>query len=173
MTAIALTLAVGAPCAQAADARHARHATLAVRALTLSMTAPTTASLGSAGAKGTISATLGTVTVVDSRPGNPLWTATVSATDFTTSGPPAGTIAKGNIAYWSGPITAQSGASNRTPGQPTAADRVSLSALITAFSARKLLAVTTSTSWKPTLVVTIPVSAVSGTYTGTITHSVA
>lgn len=30
-----------------------------------------------------------------------------------------------------------------------------------------------STSWQPTLVITIPSSAAAGVYTGTITHSVA
>jgi hypothetical protein len=30
-----------------------------------------------------------------------------------------------------------------------------------------------TTTWNPTLIVTIPSTAVAGTYTGTVTHSVA
>ena len=59
-----------------------------------------------------------------------------------------------------------------TPGQLTAAQAQSLSTARTAFSV--LLAVGNNTvAWNPTVVVTVPASAVAGTYTGTITHSVA
>ncbi|MET8158373.1 hypothetical protein ABZT47_18515 [Sphaerisporangium sp. NPDC005289] len=109
----------------------------------------------------------------DSRTGSASWTATVSATDFTTgAGTASQTISKGNIAYWSGPTTASSGAGTRTPGQPTAAQRVPLSSPVVAFKGTKSpLAATTS--WQPTLVVTIPVSVQTGVYTGVITHAVA
>jgi hypothetical protein len=44
----------------------------------------------------------------------------------------------------------------------------------TAFSSASLLQLgSVSVSWNPTIVVNIPASAVVGTYTGTITHSVA
>ncbi|GAB3983783.1 hypothetical protein GCM10029978_091520 [Actinoallomurus acanthiterrae] len=101
------------------------------------------------------------------------WTATVSSTNLTTGGgTTAETITNGNIAYWSGPATAFTGAGARTPGQNTAAQRVPLSTTVTAFSASKA-AGTSSTSWAPTLVVTVPSSAVAGTYTATVSHSVA
>jgi hypothetical protein len=139
----------------------------------LTITVPGTANLGSAGPGGTISASLGTVTVTDNRPGVAGWTATVSATNFTTGGgTPAQTIAGNSVAYWSGTATVSTGGGVRTPGQATAAQRVPLSGTVTAFSASKTTGITL-TSWAPTLVVTVPSSAVAGTYTGTITHAVA
>jgi hypothetical protein len=101
------------------------------------------------------------------------WTATVSSTNLTTGGgTTAETITKGNIAYWSGLATASVGGGLRTPGQVTAAQRVPLSATVTAFGASKAVG-TSTTSWAPTLVVTIPASAVVGTYTAVVSHSVA
>ena len=145
----------------------------AALANTLTITVPGTASLGSVLPGGTISASMGTVTVADGRPGVAGWTATVSATNLTTGGGTAAeTITKGNIAYWSGPATASVGGGIRTPGQVTAAQRVPLSTTVTAFAASKAVG-TSTTSWAPTLVVTIPTSAVAGTYTATISHSVA
>ncbi|MER5625711.1 hypothetical protein ABT061_32200 [Streptosporangium sp. NPDC002544] len=147
--------------------------TVASRANSLEITVPTSANLGSGARGATISASLGTVTVADIRTGvGPTWTATVSATDFATAGG-SGTITKANVAYWSGPVTAESGAGTNTPGQATAAQKVALTAPVTAFSGRKAVGIDQSTSWQPTLVITIPSSAVAGTYTGTISHSVA
>ncbi|MFI6795808.1 hypothetical protein [Streptosporangium canum] len=167
-----VTSASGAPVATASGA--AAMATVAWRADQLEITVPASASLGSGVVGSTISASLGTVTVVDSRGGVPPWTATVSATDFTTGGgAPAQTIAKANVAYWSGPSTASSGGGSRTAGQNTAAQMVSLSAPAIAFRGRKQAGVPSSTSWEPTLVVTIPPLAAAGLYTGVITHSVA
>ncbi|WP_433434990.1 hypothetical protein [Nonomuraea sp. CA-141351] len=142
---------------------------------TLTITVPSgSVTLGSAHPSGTISASLGTLSVVDSRNGIPPWTAAVTATDFTTrSGASTYTIAKSNVSYWSGPITAQSGTGSRVPGEPSANDKVPLAVQRTAFSGRKTAAVTQSTSWAPTLVITVPVSAVAGTYTGVISHSAA
>ncbi|MEV1168804.1 hypothetical protein [Nonomuraea sp. NPDC049784] len=146
--------------------RHANTLTIAVPSGSVN--------LGSAHPNRTISASLGTVTVVDSRSGIPPWTATVTATNFTTgSGASTYTITKGQAAYWSGPITAQSGTGTRVPGEPTANDTVSLATQQTAFSGRKTSAITQSTSWAPTVVITVPASAVAGTYTGVISHSVA
>jgi hypothetical protein len=144
-----------------------------VLAPALTITVPDTASLGSAHPGGTISASMGTVTVADTRPAAQSWTATVSATNATTGGgTSAETITNAGIAYWSGPVTAFSGAATRTAGQPTAAQRVPLSTTVTAFTSRKSGG-TTSTSWAPTLVITIPAQAVAGTYTTTVTHAVA
>lgn len=178
-TSIALLLTLGAPAASASSApaatasRAAAMATVAWRADPLEITVPASASLGSGVVGSTISASLGTVTVVDSRTGVPPWTATVSATDFTAGGSPAQTIAKANVGYWSGPSTASSGGGSRTAGQNTAAQMVSLSAPAIAFRGRKQAGVPSFTSWEPTLVVTIPSLAAAGLYTGVITHSVA
>jgi hypothetical protein len=145
----------------------------AALASTLTITVPDTANLGSALPGDTISASLGTVTVDDSRFLIAGWTATVSATNFTTGGGTAAeTISKSAVAYWSGTTTAFSGISILSPGQPTAAQRVPLSGTVTAFSGTKV-AGTTSASWAPKLVVSVPSAALAGTYTGTITHAVA
>ncbi|MFI7030664.1 hypothetical protein ACIBK1_18330 [Microbispora rosea] len=144
-----------------------------LRADPLTITLPGSVNLGSGARGGTLSASMGTVTVVDSRGGLPPWTATVSATNFTTgSGTPTQTITAANVAYWSGPVTTSSGPGTRNPGQATAAGRVTLTSAVVAFSARKQ-AVPMSTSWQPTLVITIPSNAAAGVYTGTITHSIA
>ncbi|NUW39349.1 hypothetical protein [Nonomuraea rhodomycinica] len=156
-----------------ADVSTAVHATVAARAFPLEIIVPNTADLGTGSRGGTLSASLGTVTVNDTRSGNRTWTATVSATDFTTgSGSGLETITKANIAYWSGPVTSQTGTGTRTPGQATAAQRVALTVPVVAFRATKG-PTNTSTSWQPTIVVSVPQGAISGFYTGTITHSVA
>jgi hypothetical protein len=156
----------------------ATSATFVVNAGSLSITVPgSPASLGSV-ATGTasLSAQLGTVSVTDQRglvSGS--WTVTVSAIDFTTGGHTASeTIAKGQASYWSGPATATAGAGppTFTPGQANAAAKVALSTSRTAFSASGAVG-NNSASWNPTVVITIPGSAVAGTYSGTITHSVA
>ena len=143
---------------------------------TLSISAPSsTVNLGSAATgASTVSAQLGTVTVTDARgalAGS--WTATASSTDFTTGGATADeTVTKGNIYYWSGAATASSGTAVFTPGQLLVANETALSSAKTAFSASAIVG-NDSASWNPTIDVHIPAAAVAGTYTGTITHSVA
>ncbi|MEV6987111.1 hypothetical protein AB0M95_38450 [Sphaerisporangium sp. NPDC051017] len=147
--------------------------TVALRADPLEITVPGSVNLGSGTAGGSISASMGTVTVTDTRGGNPPWTATVTATNFTTgAGSPSQTISNSDVAYWSGPATASSGTGTGTPGQPTAAQRVPLSSTVTAFSGHKTREDPYSVSWTPTLVVTIPATAAPGVYTGVVTHSV-
>ena len=58
------------------------------------------------------------------------------------------------------------------PGQANAAAAQSLSANRTAFSLASGSG-NNSASWNPTLIANVPAGAVAGTYTGTITHSVA
>ncbi|MCU7827134.1 hypothetical protein [Kitasatospora sp. DSM 101779] len=140
---------------------------------TLSISLPATAALGSAAPGGTLSAALGSVTVSDQRGvASSTWAATVSATNFTTgAGAPAQTITTANVSYWSGQATNVNGTVVVTPGQSDAAAKQALSASRTAFSSTGNG--NSSASWTPTAVVTIPAAAVAGTYTGTITHSVA
>ena len=140
----------------------------------VSISAPTSAALGSVGTGSpTLSAHLGTVTVTASGLVAPSFVSTVSASNFTTGGQTANeTIAKGSISYWSGPATSTSGLATATPGQLTSAQAVSLSSARTAFSGTGLL-LSISASWNPTIVVNVPPTAVAGTYSGTITHSVA
>ncbi|MEW1914447.1 hypothetical protein AB0442_39695 [Kitasatospora sp. NPDC085895] len=136
---------------------------------TLSITLPTTASLGSAAPGGTISAALGSVTVTDGRGlATSSWTATVSATNFANGGQ---TITTANVSYWSGPATNINGTVTTTPGQSDVSAKQALSSSRTAFTSTGNG--NSSTSWTPTVVVAIPAAAVIGTYTGTVTHSVA
>jgi hypothetical protein len=152
---------------------HSGPGTQELRANELSITAPATAALGAGSPGGTLSAHLGTVKVDDTRLVLANWTATVSATNFTTGGgTSAETIAKSQVSYWSGPVTASTGAGVRVPGQLTALNAVSLATPKTAFALQAVV-LSTSTSWNPTLVVAVPAAAVAGAYTGTVTHSVA
>lgn len=134
----------------------------------LSITVPVTATLPSIAPGNTTSGQLGTVTVSDDR-GVGSWTATVSCTVFSSG---SHTIGLTQISYWSGAATATTGTGTFTPGQLTAANAVTLTTSRTAFSLTGGSAVN-SASWDPTLTVTLPLSTVSGTYTATITHSVA
>ncbi|MFJ9847707.1 hypothetical protein ACIRYZ_46300 [Kitasatospora sp. NPDC101155] len=59
-----------------------------------------------------------------------------------------------------------------TPGQATAAQAQSLNVSRTAYSLTGGTG-NNSATWNPTLVVAIPASAVNGTHTGTVTHSIA
>jgi hypothetical protein len=141
----------------------------------LSISVPVSADLGSAATgSASLSSQLGAVTVTDARGAlGEIWTATVSATDFTTGAASSNeTIAKASVSYWSGTATAATGTAVRVPGQLAAGNAQSLSTARTAFSASATVGNNTTT-WNPTLVVTIPAAAVAGTYTGTVTHSVA
>jgi hypothetical protein len=142
----------------------------------LAISAPTSVTLGSAPTSASsLSGQLGTITVTDS--GTlfllPSFVAAVSSTVFTTgSGSPSETIGTSSVFYWSGPATASSGLQTPVPGQLLAANMQSLSVSRTAFRSTGLV-LSISTSWNPTIVIDIPDAAVAGTYSGTITHSVA
>jgi hypothetical protein len=113
---------------------------------------------------------LGSITVADNRGALATsWTATVSSTDFTTGAAgPHETIAKANVLYSSGLATASQGLGVDLPTLVP----VSLGTSQTAFAHTGVIG-TQSSSWNPTIQVSIPSDAVAGTYTGTITHSVA
>ena len=142
----------------------------------LAITVPSSSNLGSVpSGTASFSASLGTVTASDDGALLllPSFTASVTATDFTTGGGSAAeTIPRASISYWSGPVTASTGAQTAVPGQLTALEAVTLSQKRTAFTSSGLV-LSITTSWKPTIVINIPAAAVAGTYTGTITHSVA
>ncbi len=140
----------------------------------LSITAPASTALPSAPPGGTTSAQLGTVTVTDQRGiASASWTATVTGTTFVTGGGTVPeTIPLTQVTYWSGPATATTGNGTFTPGELAAANAVNLTVPRTAFSLTSGSPVS-SASWNPTLSVSVPAAAVAGTYTATITHSVA
>lgn len=169
---------VGVACAALAVAAPANAAestgTFVISAGTLTITAPSAVSLGTGAESKELDSALGSVTVTDTRASLvAAWTATVSSSPFTTGGKSAAeTIPNSDIAYWSGPATATTGSGTFTPGQATRDNRVPLSAPVAAFSLTGGVS-SNSATWHPSIAVSVPAEAVAGTYTGTITHSVA
>lgn len=139
------------------------------------ITVPAAVNLGAGLAGGTLTGQLGPVQVTDFRgPVNPnLWVSTVSASVFVAgAGGPQRTIASDRVSYWSGPVVRSSGGGVLVPGQPTAAQAVTLAVAREAF--RKTAGNGNNTvQWAPTIRVAIPAGVVAGTYRGTVTHSVA
>ena len=140
----------------------------------LSISAPASVDLGSASPGGFINQQLGSVTVTDGRLlSTPSWVATVTSTDFETSDDPPQTVSKGNVSYWSGPVTAGVvHGTTATPGQLNAGAKQLLDAQRTTFSVTEGVGDNTVT-WNPTIHIELPLSSVAGTYTGTLTFSVA
>ena len=96
------------------------------------------------------------------------WTATVSSTAFTTGTATSNeTVAVNQIAYSSGPFTAHSGLGVFVPGVLVAGTLPGTAGSHTGAAGNS------STAWNPTLTFTLLSSQVAGTYTGTVTHSVA
>lgn len=117
-----------------------------------------------------LSSQLGAVTVADNRGALAAsWTATVSSTDFKIgAGGAHKEIAKGNVSYASGAATASTGLGVDVPSLvPMTLDQDR-----TAFQHTGVIG-TQSTTWNPTITVSVPADATAGTYSGTITHSVA
>ncbi|MFY1697490.1 hypothetical protein [Solwaraspora sp. WMMA2101] len=151
--------------------------TFDVDAGTLDLSVPATADLGSGDGGTTITAQLGAITVDDTRAAaDASWDATVEATDFETDdgGDPSEIIDVTSIDYWSGTATATTGNGTFNPGQEASGDAVALSDVtpVTAFSHDGGTG-NNSATWNPTLDVNVPLANIAGTYTGTVTHSVA
>jgi large repetitive protein len=144
-------------------------ATVTIVGGALSITAPASTSLGSADPGGTISAGLGTVQVTDDRGFGASWTATVSATAFITgNGTPPEIIPVGDASYGISGFTQTTGSATFS-AVPLTNLSVAPQAVVTAAN----VAGNTTASWDPLIDVHVPASAVAGTYTATITHSVA
>jgi hypothetical protein len=143
--------------------------TFAISAGGLNITAPMAINLGNTVTGGTVNGTIGPVVVADTR-GQlaATWTAKVSATPFKTGGgSTAEIIPTSDVLYTPGLGTIVSGVPVPVPGTPinlTATPQTVMTT--TAVGAN-------SVSWNPTLSITIPAAAVAGTYTATVTHSVA
>ena len=148
--------------------------TFSVSGGSLAITAPASANLGSASIGATnVSGSLGTVTVADQRASLSLasWTASATSSAFTTGQASSNeTIPATDVGYNPGTQTAQSGIGVFAPGVLTALTNIATAQ--TAYTAVAEVGAT-SVSWNPTITVTLPSSVVAGTYTGTITHSVA
>ncbi|MFC4586397.1 hypothetical protein [Sphaerisporangium corydalis] len=144
--------------------------TFSITTAGLTINAPSSANLGSVPSGTTsISGPIGPVTVTDLRGTlNGSWTAVVTGTDFTTGGgTTAETIMVANVSYAPGPATSTTGIGTFTPGPGGIINVPRVAFTGTALQGNN------SATWNPTLTVTIPASSVSGTYTGTVTHSVA
>jgi hypothetical protein len=111
----------------------------------------------------TFSGLLGTVTVTDDRGGTHAWVASVISTAFTgDAGQTA--VAAVNVAYAPGAI-AVSGVVATTP---VTTNLTGVSPVVNGTSTGLAWA-----SWNPTVTVVVPAGAAAGTYSATITHSVA
>jgi hypothetical protein len=135
----------------------------------LSVTVPASATLGSAltGGVATPSGALGVVTVADGRGGVAAWTATVTTTSFTSAENIGLPVLPAGVSYAPGSPTASTGIAIFTPGIAGAIGATKAAIVTTGVSGNNSL------SWNPTITVAVPASAIVGTYSGTITHSVA
>jgi hypothetical protein len=164
------TLVAGLVPATAAEAAGSADTTVTftVSAGSLDITAPPTVDLGAVAAGTTVTGQIGPVVVTDTRGAVTAdWEATVATTTFVNG---TDTIPQADVSYWSGPTTASTPATGFTPGQPTAGDAVVLTGTVTAFSHAGTGGNTAT--WDPTLAVDVPLTALAGVYTGTVTHSV-
>ncbi len=146
----------------------------AAPAQALSISAPGSTNLGSVAAGQTLSAKLGPVTVTSDVALLTGWSATVTLSGQLTvdqSGQTA-TFPASRVKYWSGLATGSSGIGVCTPGQATSLGAVTLSSPRTAYSCGQILALASSLTWNPTLVITTQSGDYAGAYSGTITHSV-
>ena len=111
----------------------------------------------------TISGPLGLVTVTDLRGGATTWTASVISTAFTPTAGPADPAS--NVSYVAGTITPI----GPVVGTAVAAPNLTgVSIVVTGVSTG-----ISSDTWNPTVSVVVPGGYAPGTYTATITHSVA
>lgn len=143
--------------------------TFEVAAGGLAITAPpSTVNLGSAAAPGTVSSQLGQVKVDDTR-GVLLGghTASVESTSFTTGGATAAETVPSTAVTYSSGLGTPSGTVVCT--QALVGDMAAKRIVMTGTAATG----TNSCAWNPTVEVTVPAAAPAGTYTATITHSVA
>lgn len=158
---------VGAPSTAGAVPMPSSTLTVAVTSGALSMSTPVSTDLGSGAPGTTISGSLGPVTVTDDRALlSASWTATASATDFTTgAATPAETIPASDAGYDPGSIT--------TTGTITATGTpITLSGTATPVVTGTDGVGDNTASWDPAISIAVPASAVGGVYTGTLTESV-
>jgi len=144
----------------------------------LSISVPTSANMSAGTATGTpsLSGALGSTSVTDAR-GNLVatWTVTVTSTDFTTGAASSGeTIPKANVSYTAGAASATTGTGTFTPSTVASLNGV---APATQIGGAWAGVSNNSATWPSTIGVTLlnanNTTAVAGTYSGTITQSVA
>jgi hypothetical protein len=136
----------------------------------LSVSAPASGSLSSvASGASSISANLGAVTVTDARGALAgIWSASAASTDFVTGTATADeTIGKARVTYLAPVPTIVSGTVVPVTGGLKTLDQSR-----TVVTAASIIG-NNVVSWNPTVAISLPAQAVAGTYTGTITHSIA
>src|SRR3954447_11117301 len=135
----------------------------------INITVPaSTVNLGSVNSPATsLTGLLGTVSVSDQRGAFPAaWTATVTTTPFTTGGGSGNeTVAPASISYSSGLVTS-TGLGVFTPTPTAVAVGTGVAGV-----ALTLGTGNNTASWNPSITFALGASQVSGTYSGTITHS--
>jgi hypothetical protein len=158
-------IATALPAAAAPESAGPTTTTFTVTNGALTITTPSSVNLGS-GAPGSVigPTALGAVTVNDNRASaSASWTATVSSTDFTAG---AQIIPATDATYTTGTVT------------PTGTITITSDPGLTLTGAAQTVVSGSAGSgdntaaWNPTIAIAVPVAAVAGLYTGTITHSV-
>lgn len=142
--------------------------TFIVTAGDLAIAAPTNVPLSSVvlGTDTVASGQIGTVTITDARGDNlATWSATVATTEFVNG---ASTIPANQVNYNSNEVTVPAG--EITPNTPIDDNFASAGTPLDLFSFAG--AGGNTASWNPELTVSVPATAVAGTYTATVTHSV-
>lgn len=161
--------AVASPVPASADQSGSTPVTLSVTSGTLDITVPAgPVSLGSVSTGSTaqtVTQQLGNVTVTDNRGGTTGWVATANGTDFT--GPQNISVSAPGSSSYSTPAATVTGtatvtASNLNPLYPPGPVQTATN-----------VSGNNTAVWDPTISVTIPANALAGTYSSTITHSVA
>jgi hypothetical protein len=112
---------------------------------------------------GTISGSLGPVSVADLRGGATTWTVSVISSAFTPAAGPA--VAASAVSYDSGTITVSGPVA---PVGGVFANLTGVVAVVTGTSTGP-----SSATWNPLVSIAIPANLAPGTYTATVTHSVA
>lgn len=135
----------------------------------LNVTQPVSADLGSAStSSSSLSGPLGEVTVDDRRGAlQGSYTVTVESTGFTTGRETPYEIAAERVAYSTPGRVEGTGTAERVAGPGGALDEPRTAVAVTGIVGNG------TSTWTPTITVTLPPDAVAGRYTGTITHSVA
>jgi hypothetical protein len=163
-----LTASLAALAATAAPAFAVTPASFQVTGGGLTISAPSGANvdLGSrlaSNVPGTISGPLGLVSVSDLRGGPTTWTASVISSAFTPAAGPA--VAASFVSYLAGVVTPSGPV---TPVGGTFLDLTGVVAVVTGTSTGP-----SSATWTPLISIAIPANLAPGTYTATVTHSVA
>jgi len=147
--------------------------TFTVNSGSLSVNAPASLSLSAANlalTAGSVTGTMTTNTITDTRGGLGLtgWTVTGSSTDFVTANNGGFTIPKASVSLSSGAATIVSG----VPVVVPSLTGVSMGAPATILQATSATG-SNQVTYTPTVAVTVPTNAVPGSYSGTITQTVA